>query len=121
AQTACSLPDSSQPFVAFPPSRPRVRFPPGALHRLADDFLVSARPGVGNLSRAASSTTERFTMHLSPKLPRTPQRPGLTLIELIVVMMILIALAGLLIPMLPGMLTRAHTSTCSTNIGECDK
>jgi type II secretory pathway pseudopilin PulG len=45
-------------------------------------------------------------------------RAGLTLIELIVVMMILIALAGLLIPMLPSMLTRAHTSTCSTNMGE---
>jgi prepilin-type N-terminal cleavage/methylation domain-containing protein len=43
-------------------------------------------------------------------------RRGLTLIELLVVLMILIALAGLLAPMLPSMLTRAHTSTCSTNI-----
>ncbi len=48
-----------------------------------------------------------------------PERRGLTLIELVVVMTILIALAGLLVPMLPSMLTRAHTSTCSTNIGEC--
>lgn len=49
---------------------------------------------------------------------RNVSRRGLTLIELIVVMMILIALAGLLVPMLPSMLTRAHTSTCSTNMGE---
>jgi len=48
-------------------------------------------------------------------------RRGLTLIELVVVLTILIALAGLLIPMLPSMLTRAHTSTCSTNMGECNK
>ena len=46
-------------------------------------------------------------------------RHGLTLIELVVVLTILIALAGLLVPMLPSMLTRAHTSTCSTNMGEC--
>jgi type II secretory pathway pseudopilin PulG len=49
------------------------------------------------------------------------RRAGLTLIELIVVLTILIALAGLLVPMLPSMLTRAHTSTCSTNIGEAVK
>ena len=48
-------------------------------------------------------------------------RGGLTLVELLVVMMILIALAGILVPMLPSMLTRAHTSTCSTNMGECCK
>ena len=46
------------------------------------------------------------------------QRRGLTLIELIVVLMILIALAGVLIPMLPSMLTRAHNSTSATNLGE---
>jgi type II secretory pathway pseudopilin PulG len=49
------------------------------------------------------------------------RRSGLTLIELIVVLTILIALAGLLVPMLPSMLTRAHTSTCSTNIAEAVK
>lgn len=48
-------------------------------------------------------------------------RRGLTLIELIVVLIILIAVAGLLVPMLPSMLTRAHTSTCSTNMGETTK
>jgi len=50
--------------------------------------------------------------------PSSTTRRGLTLIELVVVMTILIALAGLLIPMLPSLLTRAHTSTCSTNMGE---
>jgi type II secretory pathway pseudopilin PulG len=45
----------------------------------------------------------------------------LTLIELVVVMTILIALGGLLVPMFASMLTRGHTSTCSTNIGEVSK
>ncbi len=48
-------------------------------------------------------------------------RKALTLIELVVVMTILIALAGLLIPTFAAMLTRGHTSTCSTNIGEVCK
>ncbi len=48
-------------------------------------------------------------------------RRGLTLIELVVVMTILVALAGLLVPTFASMLTRGHTSTCSTNIGEVNK
>ena len=48
-------------------------------------------------------------------------RKGLTLIELVVVMTILVALAGLLVPTFASMLTRGHTSTCSTNIGEVNK
>ena len=52
---------------------------------------------------------------------QTRNRKGLTLIELVVVMTILIALAGLLIPTFAAMLTRGHTSTCSTNIGEVCK
>jgi type II secretory pathway pseudopilin PulG len=48
-------------------------------------------------------------------------RKGLTLIELTVVLAVLIATAGLLIPTLANMLTRAHTATCSTNIGEVAK
>ena len=59
-------------------------------------------------------------MRILHSVPAT-RRQALTLIELIVVMMILIALAGLLVPMLPSMLTRAHTSTCSTNMAECCK
>lgn len=46
------------------------------------------------------------------------KRPGLTLMELVVVMLILVALAGIVVPMMPSMLTRAHTSTCATNMGE---
>lgn len=53
--------------------------------------------------------------------PVRAKRGGLTLIELVVVMTILIALAGLLVPMFASMLTRGHTSTCSTNMGEVAK
>ncbi|MBA4015762.1 MAG: hypothetical protein C0483_01100 [Pirellula sp.] len=48
-------------------------------------------------------------------------RRGLTLMELVVVMVILAALAGILLPMLPGMVTRAHSSTSATNVGEVAK
>jgi prepilin-type N-terminal cleavage/methylation domain-containing protein len=48
-------------------------------------------------------------------------RQGLTLIELVVVMTILVALGGLLIPTFAAMLTRGHTSTCATNMGEVNK
>ena len=43
-------------------------------------------------------------------------RHGMTLIELVVVMVILIALAGVAVTVLPGILTQAHTATCATNI-----
>ena len=49
------------------------------------------------------------------------RRRGLTLIELIVVMVILAALAGILIPSLSGLTTRAHTSSSATNVGEVAK
>ena len=51
----------------------------------------------------------------------TRSRRGLTLMELVVVMTILIALASILIPILPGMLNRAHTSTGATNVSELTK
>ncbi len=51
----------------------------------------------------------------------TRKRQGLTLLELVVVMMILVALAGILVPMLPGMMGRAHTSTGATNMDEINK
>jgi len=51
----------------------------------------------------------------------TRNRRGLTLLELVVVMLILVALAGILVPMLPGMLGRAHTSTGATNMDEINK
>jgi prepilin-type N-terminal cleavage/methylation domain-containing protein len=43
-------------------------------------------------------------------------RHGMTLIELVVVMVILVALAGVAVTVLPGILTQAHTATCATNI-----
>lgn len=52
---------------------------------------------------------------------RPAGRPALTLMELIVVLAILVALASMLIPVLPGMLNRAHTSTGATNVGELNK
>ncbi|MCE0498545.1 MAG: hypothetical protein LV481_11425, partial [Methylacidiphilales bacterium] len=48
-------------------------------------------------------------------------RPALTLMELLVVMTILIALAGIVVPMLPNLLTKAHDSTVTTNISELQK
>ena len=52
---------------------------------------------------------------------RSPRRLGLTLIELIVVLVILVGLAGIIIPMLPNMLGRTHTSASATNLGEIAK
>jgi|UniRef100_UPI003784781A prepilin-type N-terminal cleavage/methylation domain-containing protein len=58
---------------------------------------------------------------LATRLARRTNNKGLTLIELLVVLVILIALAGILIPQLPNMLTRAHTAAASTNIPEANK
>lgn len=59
--------------------------------------------------------------NLSLSVRRSVLRRGLTLMELVVVMVILAALAGILLPLLPGMVTRAHTSTSATNVGEVAK
>ena len=48
-------------------------------------------------------------------------RSGLTLIELVVVLVILIAVAGVLLPMLPAFLTKTHDAVTTTNIAEVDK
>jgi len=61
---------------------------------------------------------------MSQQLRRTSvaiRRRGLTLIELVVVMVILAALAGIVVPLLPGMVGRAHTSSSATNVGEIAK
>src|SRR5438067_1586594 len=55
------------------------------------------------------------------EVKRGSARRGLTLIELIVVLVILVALAGILIPMLPNMLSRSHTATGATNNSEINK
>jgi prepilin-type N-terminal cleavage/methylation domain-containing protein len=52
---------------------------------------------------------------------RAPRRRGLTLMELVVVMVILVALAGILLPLFPNLLTRAHTSSAATNMTELSK
>lgn len=52
---------------------------------------------------------------------RVPSRRGLTLMELVVVMVILIALAGILLPLFPSMLNRAHTSSSATSGAELSK
>ncbi len=49
------------------------------------------------------------------------RRAGLTLIELIVVLVVLVGLAGILIPMLPNILGRVHTTAGATNIQEVVK
>ena len=53
--------------------------------------------------------------------PFRTSRHGLTLLELVVVMTILIALAGLLVALFPGMLRMAHMSTGAANMPELNK
>ncbi len=48
-------------------------------------------------------------------------RRGLTLMELIVVLVVLVAIAGILLPILPSMLTRAEVATDATNHQEISK
>ena len=52
---------------------------------------------------------------------RRPSRQGLTLLELVVVLTILVALGGILVPVLGNFLTRSHVATCATNINELSK
>ncbi|WP_160149295.1 type II secretion system protein [Roseiconus lacunae] len=49
------------------------------------------------------------------------RRSGLTLIELVVVLTILVALGGLIVPMLPNFLAKTHFAKCSTTIPEINK
>ncbi len=48
-------------------------------------------------------------------------RQGLTLLELVVVMIILAALAGIIVPLLPNLARKGHTSAGATNLGEIAK
>src|SRR5262245_18662553 len=52
---------------------------------------------------------------------RTHSRPGLTLMELIVVLAILVALAAIVVPLFPNLLRRAHKSTDATQTAELAK
>ena len=49
------------------------------------------------------------------------RRPGLTLVELMVVLVILVGLATIIIPMLPSMLDRTDAASGATNCGEIAK
>ena len=60
-------------------------------------------------------------MHIPNRITRQTGRSGLTLLELVVVMTILVALAGILIPLLPGLFTRSAIATNSTNVPEIGK
>jgi prepilin-type N-terminal cleavage/methylation domain-containing protein len=48
-------------------------------------------------------------------------RRGFTLMELVVVLVVLIAVAGVVLPMLPAFLTKTHDAVTTTNIAEVDK
>lgn len=61
------------------------------------------------------NTKKRFTRS------RHHSRKGLTLLELIVVLTVLVALAGILLPTLPNLLTKSHVAVCSTNRPEMNK
>ncbi len=56
----------------------------------------------------------RFRSHDLP-------RRGLTLVELVVVLTILVALGGLIVPMIPNMLAKTHRAKCSVTIPEINK
>ena len=60
-------------------------------------------------------------MHAQNRITRQRDRAGLTLMELVVVMTILVALAGILVPLLPGLFTRSAIATNSTNVPEIGK
>jgi type II secretory pathway pseudopilin PulG len=49
------------------------------------------------------------------------RRHGLTLLELVVVLTILVAVTGLVVPLLPSFMHRANIASCTTNISELDK
>lgn len=49
------------------------------------------------------------------------RRQGLTLLELVVVMAVLVAIAGILVPLLPNMLVTANNSTGAVNVTELTK
>ena len=51
---------------------------------------------------------------------RLQKRPGLSLLELLVVLTILIALGGIVVSTLPGMLSRTQVATAAANVPEID-
>jgi len=53
--------------------------------------------------------------------PGSRRRAGLTLLELVVVLAILVAIAAILVPLLPEYLGKGNQSAAATNMGELDK
>jgi prepilin-type N-terminal cleavage/methylation domain-containing protein len=49
---------------------------------------------------------------------RRPRSRGLTLIELVVVLVVLVALAGILVPLFPGMIQRSHGASGADSVTE---
>ena len=59
-------------------------------------------------------------MEINSKIiwPHAGKRTGLTLLELLVVLTILIALSGIVVATLPGLLTKTQTATAAANVPE---
>jgi prepilin-type N-terminal cleavage/methylation domain-containing protein len=60
-------------------------------------------------------------MSFRNRLSTEIRRQGLTLMELVVVLVILVAIAGILLPLLPRLLTKTHDAVTTTNISEVSK
>lgn len=58
---------------------------------------------------------------MTSRIRNSSRRSGFTLLELLMVLLILVALAGVLIPVLTNMGTRAHGSASAANIAEIAK
>lgn len=61
-------------------------------------------------------TNSKFLITEDPMKRLNSLKKSLTLIELVVVMLILVALAGILVPRFPGVLTQAHVAATTTNV-----
>ncbi|MEM9827982.1 MAG: type II secretion system protein [Planctomycetota bacterium] len=68
-----------------------------------------------------SKKTPSARLQTVPRMFAAQARAGLTLIELIVVLTILVALGGLIVPILPGLLAKTHQAKCATTIPEVNK
>ncbi len=70
-------------------------------HNLEDHEMVSALRGVSMVGGS--------------------RREGLTLLELVIVLVVLAALGGIILPLIPNLLPKAHVAVCATNIPELNK
>ncbi len=70
-------------------------------------------------AQTAPSTPQLPQHH--PHRPQKRRNAGFTLLELVVVMAVLVALASILVPLLPEYLGKANQSAAATNMGELEK